>query len=681
MHATLPHCHRSSMSLLPAGQTRSRADDRGEHRITLRVVQTPPPRLPEKTAASPAPLLLTTAEGKGDSKAVPSRGTLQAPTLFVDAMGTPTQRKLAVLHLRTPNPRDSSTLHQSCEQRVHMHSQQRYDLQERSVNADMASEVLFKCTRPGPGAPLADADGISQGALVSDEGCRNSVRGLGGQRSKKGPPLVIDYPSGPLALVGSSASPSSVKTNPSNPTSMGSASSSGRVRLSPTPPATPVEVAQGSATAKVAKPKASSSSQKAQPELVSSPLSLTRLGASGPLVSVSRCRSSGSQHGLSAFLSSASSISAGASSKLRRSRCESSAGSSYTDVRLSNSSRSLLGRRVHFLLGDPAQDGLAAADGPPASVKRSAEIKAPLPRYPADPAAVVLAPSDADQRLAFPTNSSSSSRLALSTLSEHSSVQSQLSRPTEGAETHPTLSSLPLDPSSPLLFRSGNASVLSLRLNRKEGRIEAVPAVARTKRFCSNGKSPAEVGGVLFHSAASTAAPTSLSLAPSGSLGTHGSAIYQPGQPLPKPALRQVSRYGKDERAASSRTDSTLLQKGKTQWRWWRPSAAAGASMTAAAPPTPRFSVSVTRQGFTDYLRGGLIYWLQRRVHKAEAPSTTSGKAPDAGWVAAEASTTPSLARAAGRRFGRVELVAKWSLLSAVALTSFFLIFVDIFDN
>ncbi|KAG5501312.1 hypothetical protein JIQ42_06313 [Leishmania sp. Namibia] len=679
MHATLPHCHRSSMSLLPASQTRNRADDRVEHRITLRVVQTPPPRLPVKTAASPVPLLLTTAVGKGYSKAVPSRGTLQAPTLFVDAMGTPTQRKLAVLHLRTPGPRDSSTLHQSCEQRVHMPSQQLCDLQERGVNGEMASEVLFTCARPGPGAPLADADGISRGALVSDEGYRNSVRGLGGQRSRKGPPLVIDYPSGPLALVGSSANPSSAKTNPSNPTSMGSASSSGRARLSPTPPVTPVEVAQGLATAKVAKPKASSSSQKAQPELVSSPLSLPPQGASMSVGSVSRCRSSGSQHGSSAFLSSASSISVEASSKPRRSRCESSAGSSYTDVRSSNSTRSLLGRRVRFLLGDPAQDGLAAADGLTASVKRSVGIRAPLPRYPADPATVVLAPSDADQRLASPTNSSSS-RLALSTLSENASVQLQLSRPTERAETHAALSSLPLGPSSPLLFRSGNASVLSLRLNRKEGRIEAVPAVARAKLFRSNGRSPAEVGGVLFHSAASTAAPTSLSLAPSDSLGTHGSAIYQPGQPLPKPALRQVSRYGKDEGAASSRTDSTLLPKGNAQWRWWRPSAAAGASMTAAAPPASRFSVSVARQGFTDYLRGGLIYWLQRRVHKAEAPSTTSGKAPDAGWVAAEASTT-SLVRAAGRRFGRAELVAKWSLLSAVALTSFLLIFVDIFDS
>ncbi|KAG5478965.1 hypothetical protein CUR178_05546 [Leishmania enriettii] len=678
MHATLPHCHRSSVSLLPAGLTRNRADDRGEHRITLRVVQTPPPRLPEKTAASPIPMLLTTAVEKGDSKAVPSLGTLQAPILSVDAMATPTQRKVAVVHLRTPDPSDSSTLHQSCEQRVHVHSQQLYNLQERSVNADMASEVLFKCARPGPGSPLADADGISRGVLVSDEGYRNSVRGLDGQRSRNGSPLSIDYPSGHLALVGSSANPSSVKTNPSNPTSMGSASSSGRARLSPTQPATPVEVAQGSATAKVAKPKASSSSQKAQPELVSSPRSLPRQGASVSLSSESRCRSSGSQHGSSAFLSSASSISVEASSKLHRSRCESTAGTSYTDVRSSNSTKSLRGRRVHFLLDDPSHDGLAAADSLPASAKRSVGIRAPLPRYPADPATAVLASSDADQSLASPTNSSSS-RLAPSTLSEHSSVQLQLSRPTARAETHPTLSSLPLGPSSPLLFRSGSASALSLRLNRKEGRIEVVPAVARTKLFRSNGRSPAEVGGVLFHSAASTVAPTSLSHAPSGSLGIHGSAIGQPGQPLPKPALRQVSRYGKDECAASSRTDSKLLQKGNTQWRWWRPSAAADASMTAIAPPTSRFPVSVTRQGFADYLRGRLIYWLQRRVHKAEVPSTTSGQAPDAGWAAAEASTTP-LVRAAGRRFGGVEL-AKWSLLSAVALTSFFLIFVDIFDS
>ncbi|KAG5478742.1 hypothetical protein LSCM1_06146 [Leishmania martiniquensis] len=674
MRPALPHCHRAPVSLLPASQARNHTSDRGEHRSPPRAVQPLPVRLLRQTAPSPLQPPPKTAVRGGGNKAAPSCDTPQAPPLFVDAMDSQTQRKLALSHLRTPDQRDINSPRGSRGLRVDLPSRQFGDLWGQSVN-DASSDVLLACARPGRGARVADANGVSQSAVLPDEGHRSRVRGPGSPSGRKGASLIMDHPSGrPITLVVGTANPSSTKTKPGNPASMGS----GLARLGPAHPAPLLEVAQGSAATKAAKSKVLSSTLLKQPEPLSSPLLLPRQAPSMPPGSVSRYPTGRSHHDSGVFFS-ASNTSMAASRNLHRSRGESFADSSYTDMGSSSSPSSLPGRRVHFLLRDPTEGDLAAADGVAASVKKSDDTRVPLPRHPSNPVTVALSPYGAGQRLGSPMNSSSSS-ITLKTPSEFSNGPSQLGRSLGGAETRPTVSSQPRGPSSSLPFQSNGSSVLSLRLNKKEGRIEALPAFAQSRSGGSSGRSASEPADVSSHSLLSPAGATGSSPRRSGSHDAQGSATYQPGQPLPKPALRQVSRYGKEDSAASSCTNPALLQRSNAQWGWWRQSAAAGAGKTAAASPASRSSIGVARRLFADDLRGALVR-LQGRVHNAEAPTATSGRAPDGRMLVAAGEPTTSSGRTVNIRGGRAELMTKWLLLSLVALASFSLIFVDILGS
>jgi hypothetical protein len=162
------------------------------------------------------------------------------------------------------------------------------------------------------------------------------------------------------------------------------------------------------------------------------------------------------------------------------------------------------------------------------------------------------------------------------------------------------------------------APTLSLRLNLKDGRIEAFPTTAAA-------------------SAASASASRSFS-ASSAALGdTFVGATYKPQMPLPKPALKPYSRYNGDS-VSGSGADRTALNDGRNT------GAIAGTSKAARAA---LLSLQRTLSGLQ-----------QRRI-------TVTGKP-------GERLAQPSLV--AQPRSASSETLVKWTLLALAALLSFGLI-------
>ncbi|CAG9574376.1 hypothetical protein LMJF_23_1290 [Leishmania major strain Friedlin] len=687
MHEALLSLHSSPESLLSADRRFCSTADRSIRRSTPQALQPPPPsRLPRRATSSPLTSPSTTAAIESTSRAARHRGAPQGSTFYsVAAMNTQTQEALVTSHLRTPDPRDSSTLDRSQCQSVDLPPKQRGSVRKRRGGGGMASEASFRCFRTGPGATLAKAAGITRSAIASDEGDRSSVSGPGGPSSRNDTPLIIDYSSSPLTLAVNSANANNAIKNASSATSVDSVSISKPVRLSLTPPTPLVEMAPVSASSNTAQSKTSSSSSVVQPEVVATPLFLMRQAPLKSPTGVSRHRSSRSRQDSCASLSAASTVSVEDPSCSHCSRRASSACSSCTDTGVSGFPRPAFNRRVHFLLGDPAGGGLAAAEGLTASLRCSDEAGARLLLCPSTSSIAVPTPSDADQRPAFSANSSSNSKSVLSASSESLHGHLQLGPSFGGAATRPALSSLSLNRSSTPLVQSGGASVFSLHLHKKDGRIEATPSFAPAKSPGSSGMRATEVGGVCFHSAvsATTASATRIASSRSSTSGTHATATYQPGQPLPKPALKQVSRYSEGWSAADSRTGSKLVNEGSDRWSWWRSNAAAGAGTTASGSPGPLSLTSVVDRRFTSYLQGALISRQRHRVNAAEEASATAGRAAVAGGVAARSPTAPSSVRTPGSRGRRAELLVrlwlvKWSLVGMVVLAAFFFILIEL---
>ncbi|AIN98594.1 hypothetical protein LPMP_231450 [Leishmania panamensis] len=670
--------HSSLGSSLSADQTRHNTKDRDTRRNTLRAVQpSPPPHVPKRAMLPTFTPLSTTATRESDIRAAGYRGAPQASTRFPAAeMATAAQEELAMSHLRTPDSRDSSTLDRHRRQSIDLPPQQQRNLLQRGVGADMTPEALFTCIRLRPGTTLAEASGVPHNASVSADRYRNgSVSGPSGSSGRNESQLSIGDSCSPITLVVNSASASHANTNTSNATSVGSASTSGSVRFDLTTSTPSARAAPGSVAANNTQPKASSSSLMGQPEVVTSPLSAPHQALSTSLSGESRRRSSHSRKDSSAPLSAKTSISMEVPSQPRLSHCESSAGSCYTDIGVSSSPRPVVNRRVHFLLDEPEGGDLAATDHLTLPLRSSGDTRARLPLC-LSTTTVSPTPSDTDKRLASNANSSSHTRLSLSGSSESFSERPQPGFSLGGAAMRPAASSLPLHPSVAPISQSGGASALSLHLNRKEGRIKAMTAFSQAESTSSNGTSATEVGGLSVNSAPSTmkTAAGSCSDAWSGFSGTHASATYQPGQPLPKPALKQVSRYSNDWNAGDSHAPSKLLTDSRSQWSRWRSIPSGGADMTAAAPPASPSSMSVMHRCFTSYLQRAFIPLEQGRGRDAVAPSATTGRAAGAGT----STTLYSSVRTAGSRGGGVELLVKWTLVSVVALVSFMLIFVDI---
>ncbi|CBZ34345.1 hypothetical protein, unknown function [Leishmania donovani] len=686
MHEAILSLHSSPESLLSADRRFCSTEDRSVRRSTPKALQPPPPsRLPRRATSSPLTSPSTTVAIESASRAAGHRGAPQDPTFCsIAAINIQTQEALVTSHLRTPDPRDSSTLDHSQSRSVDLPPKQRGSLRKRSGGVGMTSEASFRCFRTGPGAMLAEAAGIARSAIASDEGDRSNASGPGGPSSRNGTPLIIDYSSSPLTLAVNSANANKTIKNTSSATSVDSVSISKPARLSLTRPTPLAEAAPVSATLNATQSKTSSSSSVAQPEVVTTPLSLMRQAPLKSPSGVSRHRSGRSRQDSYASLSVASTISVEDPSHPHRSRRESSACSSCTDTGVSGFPRPAFNRRVHFLLDDPARDGLSVADGLTASLRCSDDARARLPLCPST-SSIVPPPPDADQRPAISANSSSNSKSALSASSESPHGQLQLGPSLGGAATRPASSSLSLDRSATPVAQSGGASLFSLHLNKKEGRIEATPAFAPAKSPGSSDMRTTEVGGVCFHSAlsATTASATGIASSWSSTSGTHATATYQPGQPLPKPALKQVSRYSEGWSAADSRTGSKLVNEGSDRWLWWRSNATAVAGTTAAGSPGPASLTSVVGRRFTSYLQGALISRQRHRVRAAEEASATSGRAAFAGGVAARSPTKPSSVLTAGSRGRRAELLVrlwlvKWSLVGMVALASFFFILIEL---
>ncbi|CBZ27284.1 hypothetical protein, unknown function [Leishmania mexicana MHOM/GT/2001/U1103] len=670
MHEAILSLHNSPGSLLSADRRFCSTLDSSVRRSTPQVLQPPPPsRLPRRVSSPPLTSPSTTVARESSSGSERHRGAPQGPSFdSIAAMNKRTQEGLATSHLDTPDSRDSSTLDRSQCQSLDLPPKNRGGMRKRSGGVDMASEVSSNY-RTGVGATLAEAAGVAGGTIASDEMDRRSVSGSGGPSCRTGSLLTIDYSGSPLTVAVNSANANNAMKKASSAAGADSVSISRPVRLSLTPSTPLAEAASGSAASNATQSKASSSPLVAQPEVVNTPLSLMRQAPLKSPSGVSRHRSGRSWQDSCVSLSVASTISVEDPSHPHRSRLESSACSSCTGTGVSDFPRPVLNRRVHFLLDDPAGGGFAAADGPTESLRCSDDARARLPLCQPACSIVVSTPSDTDQRPAFSANSSSNSKSSLSASPESLNGQLQLG---------PSLDRL-----STAVAQSGGASFL-LHLNKREGRIEATPAFVPAKSPGSSGIRGTEGGGVCLNSAlaATTASATGLASSRSSSSGIHATATYQPGQPLPKPALKQVSRYSEGCSAADSHTGSKPVREGSDRWSWWRSNAAAGAGRTAAGSPGPPSLTGVVGRRFTSYLQGVPISRQRHRVRAGEA-SATAGRAAVSGGVAVRSPTAPSSGRTAGSRGRRAELLVrlrlvKWSLVGMVALTFFFFILIEL---
>ncbi|KAK7196035.1 hypothetical protein NESM_000537200 [Novymonas esmeraldas] len=623
-------CRRGSMDNLTS------AADAGLRRNTAPATQPhPPPRVPNRAALSPSTPALSSEAG---CHAVSVSSPLCAAATAAPAphWRSHQQRPSASPPTRTPEERDHRNSGRSRCQSIDQQALQRHGSVPCSSESEARPDAVFTGVRLVPGAASARRRHSSLTPLAAD-----GFLGL--------PSLVAHS----TAVAGVS-SPGTAAN--------GSTSTSARGRLHLTPPTLSVGGPDGAGGSRTS-PRASMQ----QAARSTSPLSSA--GGAPPTVSPpgsSRRRSGRSRRESSASTSLGSSVSLEDHERRRRNRGEGSANTSWAETAANGSPRSASSRRVHFTFGEPGAAGAGAADTSALSMHSGDDVRAPLPLYPSSSAAATALASaacDGDWRLTSSANSSSG-RYAPSASSESliaPSPSSLLSSPaTKAAATarrYPSHSP-PLAPSpAPPLLGSGVASVLSLRLNKREGRIEAVPTSAPARSgSTSSSTSPAVPAG-----AASAALSASWG---SGADAAVAGATYRPGQPLPRPALKQVSRYsGGDGESAS---DAVLRDDGE-------PRSLRRANATTAAASSSAVPGIGTR--VTSYLQDALIRRQQRRARDARAQpvgtAATDTLGSLAGGWATSTTAPPRLAGGGGRRG---ESVAKWSLLGVVALLSFFLV-------
>ncbi|GET88801.1 hypothetical protein, unknown function [Leishmania tarentolae] len=662
--------------------------ERSARRSTLQALQPPPPlRLPQRAASLPLTSSLITVEEGSASRAAGHRGAPQVPTFYnATVMNPRTQGALVMPHLGAPDSCERSTLDRNLCQSEDLSPERQGSLRKRSGGVGAVSEDRPRCSRTGSGATLTAATRIAHMTTMSDEEAHNSVSGNGGPSGRNDTPLTIDYSCSPLTLGPNSASVNNSTKKVSSAKSADSASIGNPACLRLTPPEPLLRGVLGPVALNATQSKMLPSASAVNPEVVTTPLSLVRQALPSSPSGVSHHRSGRSRKNSFASLSAASNISVEDLSHPHHTRRESSACSSCTDTGTSGFSRPALNRRVHFLLEDSAEGGgLASADRSTTSPQCSDATRARLPLCSWTSSMAAPTPWDTDQKTALSVSSGSNNRPTMSALPESLNGSLPIGSSLSGATMRPASSSLSLD-RSPIPNVKGGGASFSLHLNKKEGRIEATPAFSPGRRLGNRVMRATEDGGAGFNSALCTtsASVTGPASSRSGYSKTHASATYQPSQPLPKPALKQVSRYSEGWSAEDSRTSFKLVKEGNDQWSWWQSNAAAGAGTTAAGSPGRPSSKSVMGQHFTSYLQGALNPRQRHRVRTAEEASAIAGKAAEAGGFAAGLSSTTS-GRAGGRRERRAELLVrlrlvKWSLMLIVVFAFFAVFFEFVVD-